>query len=1583
MVKFKLFWQPLLWTTITFALLVSLCMAEFVPVVKQSKEDNIADGYAYFEDSATILGLRKDRLIISYDDGKTWTNVKETGSDTIATFSLDPYFRERAIAITTEKNQYVTYDKGKNWKKFNVLDLSKNPYKIDSVPKVLYNSKNINYVMLEFYSCPDDIFSENCRHIHFVSKDGFKSNPAELSAIDVNTCVFARSSLQQNENESIKDETILCTQNKLNSFGHIVESKLFRSDDFFNSNIDEVAHEISKSGSITDIRIVANFIVLVVRNDKFSKKSGVSFVVSRDAKKFEVSDLSIKVVYGEMQLLESSPLSIFVVITDYNNRDEDISLSTIYSSDSTGLRFTKRQEFVMSKSILKIQNIDGSWIILVAEDPNKGDDTDDKPSIIDFFLGDGYKKNVRSLITIDDGKTWNPLIVDDCDGHEECSLHLLSPTERDGEGKFVTGPTPGILFGVGNVGEHIDDDVTKLHTWYSRDGGVSWKFALHEPCIFAFGDLGNIIMAIPYYEKDYSLTDYYYYSVNQGKSWVKVVINHSIYPLTLTTTIDGTSTQFLLTGLVDKTPENGEDFDFNEIIYSIDFSKAFNGKVCSTKNVDFEPVYARINQNGEPNCVYGHKEKFWRRKQDNECFVNNLYEDLKIESEACECTKDDYECDIYFRFDSEKKECVIDSKAVASLCSQETKGTVFTTFDLRKIQSNLCVSGKEEIPKRYEIKCDDYADGGNEDSDGNKSSEIVSVLNTFSGEMSQYSYFEEGDSFGGENVIIKLGKDIWASNDGGVKFVLIDLHEECTGYITGYVPGHVILLTDTKYFYISVDGVNFLRRHEAPSLPSALGPSVVSFHRTDTDKFIWYSSENCINKYSSDCEIVAYHTTDGGKTFEELKRNVQVCDYISPNLEDVKSEFNNTIYCSTIDKSSLKKQLVSTHNDFKDQREIFDHVVGYAITGKFVLAATVETESESLKAKVTVDGETFADAKFPKDIQVNAQQAYTVLDSITKSIFLHVTTHNVDGHEFGAILKSNSNGTSYVLSLNYVNRNRIGYVDYDRIDGLEGTILANTVENYKNVVDKNDAKLLKTQISHNDGAEWSYLLPPAVNVRGEKYPCLGSSLAKCSLNLHGFTERADYRDTYSSSSATGLLIGVGSVGEYLEHYSQSSTFLSRDGGITWKEIMDGVNMWEYGDRGTILVLVNGKDETDKINYSLDEGETWKEYKFADEPIKVLDLATAPSDSSRKFIVFGSKRSDRHHTLSYSIDFTNVHQRQCQLDLDNPEKNDYEYWTPKHPNLPDNCLFGHEAKYLRRAVGHNDCFIGSAPLKDGFKTVRNCLCTRRDFECDYNFFRASDETCHLVGGLTPADRQKDSCEIEGAFQYFESTGYRKIPLSTCEGGKKYASWDVHPCPGKEKEFNKYYGNEISGMKWFLVVGIPIFVFLFSAWFVYERGIRRNGGFKRLGQIRLDLEDDDGGFHPIEENNVDIVVNKIVSGGIFVVAATIATFKTLRKIDRMMFDKLVAQIFRRSRSGQQRSYVLVPSDIQADEEELFRDDYEEELNEDGIQINTNPFHDDTTNFGEEDDITNFHDEDRDARDVDSRLFNIDDQSDEERP
>jgi hypothetical protein len=74
----------------------------------------------------------------------------------------------------------------------------------------------------------------------------------------------------------------------------------------------------------------------------------------------------------------------------------------------------------------------------------------------------------------------------------------------------------------------------------------------------------------------------------------------------------------------------------------------------------------------------------------------------------------------------------------------------------------------------------------------------------------------------------------------------------------------------------------------------------------------------------------------------------------------------------------------------------------------------------------------------------------------------------IRGAEWGNLLKSNSNGTYYGLSLEHANRNERGFVDFEKMIGLDGIAVMNVVSN----VDEapvTGKKRLQTRITHNDG----------------------------------------------------------------------------------------------------------------------------------------------------------------------------------------------------------------------------------------------------------------------------------------------------------------------------------------------------------------------------------------------------------------------------------------------------------------------------------------------------------------------------------
>lgn len=168
-------------------------------------------------------------------------------------------------------------------------------------------------------------------------------------------------------------------------------------------------------------------------------------------------------------------------------------------------------------------------------------------------------------------------------------------------------------------------------------------------------------------------------------------------------------------------------------------------------------------------------------------------------------------------------------------------------------------------------------------------------------------------------------------------------------------------------------------------------------------------------------------------------------------------------------------------------------------------------------------------------------------------------------------------------------------------------------------------------------------------------------------------------------------MAVGNVGETLKPYRECDTFLSRDAGFTWEEIHKDAHMWEFGDSGSILVIANDEEPTDRVLFSTDEGLNWREYRFSDEKIRINAIVTVPEDTSRRFILFGN-RLRTTGAVAIQIDFSSLTKKQCkfvdsQLTLDtelligvyNPDKpneDDFELWSPSIER-EEICLFGRQ------------------------------------------------------------------------------------------------------------------------------------------------------------------------------------------------------------------------------------------------------------------------------------------------------------------
>ncbi|KAK2759029.1 vacuolar protein sorting/targeting protein PEP1 [Arachnomyces sp. PD_36] len=1363
------------------------------PEIKDTKFENKPKNLFYFEDTDTIVfqDSAANSAFISYDAGEKWEaiDVDNDMSGRVLAIWPHPFDKEKAYVLGGAGKHWVTGDAGKSWKSF----------KIEAIPSAIraplaFHGRDTDKVIFHGEVCE----AFECAEQTYYTTDNFRT--VNKLSDQSRGCSWAvgNPGFGEDSGKSVEDRMFCVVRGQ-----HSSQPKDFRllySDNYFQ---DGSGTEPGLDGGHT-VRGVINTATVkkfLIAAAKAEGTDELALYVSVDGDEWHRAEFGGHRLEEEAYtVLESTNYSIQV---DVLTTKQSSAMGVLFTSNSNGTYFTRNIEHTNRdlRGTVDFEKIAGIQGIVLVNTVSNWEEVEKTSA---------DKKKIVSKISFDDGRTFQSLKVDDKD------LHLHSVSTYANSGRVFSSPAPGLVMGVGNTGNHLKD-YEDGDLYVSDDAGLTWRRGLKDAHKYEFGDQGAVIVAI----NDEGRTDKISYSINHGKDWETAKLPQKIRANLLTTTPDSTSLKFLLVGSV------GGDLGHEHYVMSIDFNDLHERK-C--KDSDFEKWPARLGEDGEPDCLMGHKQFYRRRKADADCFVDKEFKDPVPEFKQCECSKKDFECDYNFVRSEDRKECLpAGPLAVPDGACKNPEDTYKGPSGFRLIPGNECSGGEKLDKEEVERSCSDVKHK-------NPTSGEISAEKSFfpASKFKEYYYLERKETNKGEDetVIMRTDQNIYMSSDHGKNWKEILKDKGVVGIFPHpHLSDTAYFLTGTKKGFWTIDRAQTFHGFEAP-LPPSRDPRTppLAFHSDNKNLMIWAGSADC-DSLTGDCHAVAYYTKNRGDSWELLLRYVRKCEFIQRDGRNVNDKL---IFCEQYENENLHnpRQLVGSDNWFEDKTVHFDNIEAFATMSEFIIVAAHSQDDDSLKLDASVDGETFADAEFPPNFHVPVQQAYTVLDSSTHSVSLHVTVSNVEDHEYGTILRSNSNGTSYVVSLNAVNRNYDGYVDFEKTQGLEGIAIVNIVGN----VEESDAgkmKQLKTMITHNDGAQWSLLPPPEKDIDGKSFGCStkgGKPTDDCSLHLHGYTERKDPRDTFSSPSAIGIMLGVGNVGEYLSLKSEGNTFMTRDGGISWTMVKKGSYMWEYGNQGSIIVIVEESTPTKVLYYTLDEGKSWEEYKFSDTDMQIDDISTVPSDTSRNFLLWGREvgSGSKKGIATVNLDFTGLRERECKWDKDISKTDDYYLWEPKHPMQDDqNCLFGHISQYYRKEPTA-DCYNGQS-IKD-YNITQNCDCTRQDYECDYNYEPQKDGSCALVPGLKPADPKQTCYDDPDAIEYYEPTGYRLIPLSTCTNGLQLNHFEAFPCPDKEKEFEEKHPR-LGGAGLFFAIVLPIAAAACIGYYAYTKW------GKDFGRIRL--------------------------------------------------------------------------------------------------------------------------------------------------
>lgn len=1256
----------------------------------------------YFDRSDIVLFQDHETRDVwrSPDGGATWALVDGVESGKAIFLVMHDFDNQRAYIMTDTTHHWRTDDQGKTWKTF-FTDSEVNIFRSEIFN---FHAADPKRIIFNGMDCRG-IF---CDEVSMYTTDGFESDAKFLRG-DTEGCWWAKGAPEFTSGRSdLDDQRIMCIVRDV--FSPLrQDNRLIISDNYFSAtSADGIIMEFEPNldtdrpvQGIVNVAPVKGYVLVATTSLNTDE---MALFVSDDTLKWHraMFPQDHRIDQEAYTVLESTNYSIQI---DVMTTRPSNPMGVMFTSNSNGTFFTRNMEHT-NRNMMghvdfeKITGIQGIFLVNQVQNADKVEN--------EF----GTQKKIASFITHDDGRTFSDVRTHE--GGER--IHLHSVTQLDNVGRVFSSPAPGLVMGNGNTGEFLGD-YAESHLYISDDAGVHWLEGPQGPHKYEIGDSGSLLVAIA--DSKNADVGEIKYSLDHGKTWAKQALpkDLKIKPWVLTTTPDSTSLKFILYG------ESG-DADAPEYqMISIDFD-GLHERTCGDS--DMEEWWARVDDDtNKPTCLMGHTQKFKRRKKDADCFMKQEFQSVPSETFPCDCADADFECDYNFILKDGK--CVengpiIDTTGACAGAKPEDKKTFKGSSGWRLIPGNTCKRGGGE-------QKDDLIDRPCSQSQtppmSPGSGEIETEQHVFTGPYAdiEVHYLERGESSNGadETIIVRDPTKIEMTSNGGKewktpgaldqRFWGIVQHQFYTDMVFFIKPDGKVVFTVNRG-----DSWDEFMAPNPPYMkkgPGDIQPPPLSFHPDNKNWLIWIGEKTPSDgaSYSE-----AMLSKDRGDNWQTLKRYVEHCQFTGAAAFNKFSRPDDQIICKARAREVASKEdnpwqlvvgSVKDSKDFDDDATVVQtHVTDFATMDEFIVVATQNDTQQALTALTSLDGKTWAEAHFPFNIKV---PAYTVLESSTHAVKLFVATNPTaenDNKHYGALMKSNSNGTSYVLSVPDVNSGNGYYVDFEKMLSLEGVLLVNTVVNKDKT---NEAKKLRSLISHNDGGEWAYMPPPTKDLEGKSTGCKGKGDAKCALHIHGYTERIDHSKTYSSAGAVGLMFAWGNVGEYLLPMDKADTYMTTDAGISWTQVKKGRWRWQFGDQGSIIVLAPMDQKTNSVFYTMDEGETWQPLKFLkDGEQSVADLTSQKSGASRKFIVWTEADGK---TTATTLDFTGMADRPCE-ENDDPSVSDYRIWTPSHPFLANDCLFGRKTHYKRKKPDRK-CYNGYRIQH--IYNVENCTCTRSDYE----------------------------------------------------------------------------------------------------------------------------------------------------------------------------------------------------------------------------------------------------------------------------
>lgn len=381
-------------------------------------------------------------------------------------------------------------------------------------------------------------------------------------------------------------------------------------------------------------------------------------------------------------VLDANEEQVFVAVLKDDGR------ANVYISERFGLRFSLSLEHIAMSNgqrfnvdafadFYEVQGIEGVYLATQLNEQ-----------------GEGY-----TLVTYDKGAEWARVQAPDnaCPkGSKTCGLNLdLEYASRLLRQRFdpVISRTsaPGFILANGNVGKSINTDVG---VYMSSDAGYTWTdTGLGDQYQLLMLDHGGVMVAAHPY--DGQLSDSIYYSIDEGRTWVKEQVSDDQLHFVALLTEPGEATTLASIWAYAPTARHWT-------VVHVDFADILgNGRACNASDyVTWSPK----DDESPLGCLLGRKLLYERRAPLARC-VNGIDYDRPIAAAPCECLTDDFECDFGFERVDADAPCKPVNDSVTPVCHPGETITVSRGY--RKVAGDGCQGGLEVLIQPLEYKCPD------------------------------------------------------------------------------------------------------------------------------------------------------------------------------------------------------------------------------------------------------------------------------------------------------------------------------------------------------------------------------------------------------------------------------------------------------------------------------------------------------------------------------------------------------------------------------------------------------------------------------------------------------------------------------------------------------------------------------------------------------------------------------------------------------------------------------------------------------------------------------------------------------------